>query len=71
MPDVDVTLRHNPDIIKTHIDMMIHHWRGKLRVSDPNSDAQLRAACYVDAYQSMRSTMFGELLPLDDWQRGL
>lgn len=65
----ETTIRYTPEIILAHIDMTIHHWRSRLRDTAPDSLEQVRCACYVDAYQSMRSTLFGELLPLDDWQK--
>jgi hypothetical protein len=50
--------------IKDYLDECIRHWRG-VRDSDCDSlDAQVSMAIYyIDAFQSMRITIFGETLP--------
>ena len=50
------------DAIKEHIDQCIVYWRKK-KINAVNSEDVLVATCYVDAYQSMRTSIFNELLP--------
>lgn len=52
------TIPFTKQAVKAHLDMCIKFWRG--RKLDPNDEF---AECYVDAYQSMRTSLFGELLP--------
>jgi hypothetical protein len=50
-------------IISAYLDACIINWREKKRLATAEED-QLIAACYVDAYQSVRSSLLGETLPL-------
>lgn len=45
--------------VKAYIDRSIRFWRGKKAAGDSFADY------YIDAFQSIRRNIFGELLPLD------
>ena len=45
--------------VKTYLDRCIRRWR---------SDSRECAMYYVDAFQSVRTSLFGELLPQEDGQ---
>ncbi len=50
-----------PDL-RTYLDRAITNWRAKVReTKDPQEN--LIARCYVDAYQSVRASLLGDLLP--------
>ena len=64
--------------IKAYLDCAIRFWRkkkeeankkfdiiGVVDSAEENCDV-LIAGCYVDAFQSVRMSLFGELLPLED-----
>ncbi len=53
-PTVDFT----EDAVKEYLDKCISHWRRNA----PPSDMR---AHYVDAFQSVRVSIFGELLPVE------
>lgn len=55
--------------VKDYIDTCIRLWRRKYRDSIFDEDERLVAACYVDAYQSVRTSLFGETLPITDSER--
>lgn len=63
-------MRLTPEMTLEYLDNNITHWRKALRNAD-GLDASLEATHYVDAYQCVRVTLFGELKPLEKWQRGL
>ena len=48
--------------VKEYLDSCIRFWRKKREVAKAKKDGTLIADCYVDAYQSVRSSLFGELL---------
>jgi hypothetical protein len=51
-----------PNQLKAYLDIAIDKWRVKKETATtPNEE--LIAACYVDAYQSVRVSAFGELKP--------
>lgn len=59
----DMEENMTPAEIKRYLDDAITSWR---KIRDESSDAeQTRAVHYIDAYQSVRMTLFGELLPMD------
>lgn len=47
-------------LAKQYLDNCIRHWRKQKR------DGNKTAKYYIDAYQSCRLSLFGELLPLED-----
>lgn len=55
--------------VKAYLDTCIRHWRKKYRDSIFDEDGRGVAVCYIDAYQSVRMSLFGELLPLNDSER--
>ena len=48
--------------IKDYLDGCIRHWRNKNDVQYFGPDESFMASCYVDAFQSIRVSIFGELL---------
>lgn len=54
------TIPFEKDTVKEYLDKCIRHWRIQTR-KDPDF-----AGYYVDAYQSMRESLFGERLPLEE-----
>ena len=56
------------DMILQYLDNNIYHWRNVLKNSESLATSE-QATHYVDAYQSTRVALFGELKPLEDWQR--
>lgn len=57
------TVPFTQEAVKAHIDGCIVYWRQK-RDQAESSEDRLVAECNVDTYQSMRSSIFGEILPL-------
>ena len=53
---------NNPEDIKEYLDKSIMNWRRSKENAD-NQEDMLVCGCYVDAYQSVRVSLFGELLP--------
>lgn len=53
------------DEIKDYLDDAIRHWRKK-RDNAITDEDKLMAVCYVDAFQSVRVSVFGKLLPLEE-----
>jgi len=49
------------DAVKEYLDKCIKHWRIGKKITSDDED-KLVAACYVDAFQSVRISIFGELL---------
>ncbi len=51
-----------------YLDGCVLHWRGRKVEADGVGDEveSLMAACYVDAFQSVRAAFFGAMLPLGD-----
>jgi len=47
--------------VRAYLDRLIVHWRGR-RENAKDDDKKLMAICYIDAYQSVRISIFGELL---------
>lgn len=49
--------------VKAHLDELIRFWRKRQKEADGEmcADASI-ASCYVDAYQTVRKNLFGELL---------
>ena len=58
MPEVITTINFNEDDIKEYLDRCIRYWRQQKTNSE--------AIYYIDAYQSMRTSIFGELLPIEE-----
>jgi hypothetical protein len=51
--------------IARYLDGCIIFWRAKKRSAETDED-KIIASCYVDAYQSARISLLGELLPLPE-----
>lgn len=50
------------ETIKDFLDEMIKWWRNKKRSCTDDLTYMLICDCYIDAYQSIRSSLFEELL---------
>ena len=65
------TLPFTEEDIKAYLDDAIRNWRErKIKADDPftpfSGDDKLIASCYIDAFQSVRMSLFGDLLPKED-----
>lgn len=49
--------------LRAYLDHSITTWRVRRASSMTDSKEEMMAACYVDAYQSVRVSMLGEQLP--------
>ena len=61
MPQLEIPQPETPQLlegIKNYLDNSIHHWRNQER------NQSTIARYYIDAYQSVRMSIFGELFPL-------
>lgn len=54
------TIPFDEEHIKAYLDRCIVYWRKKLDEGDDKM-----APCYIDAFQSVRMTLYDELLPND------
>ena len=57
---MDKTIPFEEDAVKEYLNKRIRYWRGE-RSKDPDY-----ALYYVDAYQSVRYSLFGERLPIEE-----
>lgn len=48
--------------VRSYLDAAITHWRAR-RDEAMTSDGHHEADCYVDAFQSVRMSLLGEVLP--------
>jgi hypothetical protein len=60
------TIPLDKESILGYLDECITTWRLKRRDAAPGSEDELMAMCYVDAYQSVRASLFDELLPFTE-----
>ena len=60
------TVKFEEDSVRNYLDGCIRYWRGKKKeaILQKNDEEELIAMCYIDAFQSVRSSLFGETLPL-------
>ena len=56
------------DLVRTYLDLNIASWRKRFEDAERNNDVPSKeiAVCYIDAYQSVRVSLFGELLAHPD-----
>lgn len=54
-------IKINNEELKQYLDGSIKYWRVK-RKEAKDQDSLLIATCYIDAFQSVRTSVFGELL---------
>jgi len=57
------TVEFTQEAVKGYLDMCIHTWRRKRQDATSDDDEKQMAIYYVDAFQSVRVSLFGELLP--------
>lgn len=57
------TIEFTPFRVKEYLGKSIDHWRKVMGDSSWKTREKLLARCYVDAYQSVYSSLFGELYP--------
>lgn len=55
-----------PEELKEYLDEAIRSWRRRKNKADSDQDV-LIARCYIDAFQSVRVSVFGSTLPLEEW----
>lgn len=62
------TVKLEKDSVRSYLDGCIRYWRGKKKeaILQKSDEEKLIAMCYIDAFQSVRSSLFGEILPLED-----
>ena len=48
--------------VKDYLDRLIVKWRGVRASATPDTVEQTKATCYVDAYLSVRVSLFGDVL---------
>ena len=48
--------------VKKHLDNVIERWRDIRDDTEKESRERFAATCYIDAYQSVKLVLFGELL---------
>jgi hypothetical protein len=51
------------EAVKKYLDFLIDYWRKQRDDCLDNSGIKLAAYVYIDAYQSVRTSLFGELKP--------
>ena len=51
--------------VRNYLDHAITRWRKRVKDDGNSEEDTLVAMCYVDAFQSVRVSLFGELLPKD------
>ena len=56
------TIPFKKEAIKEYLDSCIKHWRKKKKEAEEESEDFLVAMCYIDAFQSVRMSLFSELL---------
>ncbi|HEC66692.1 MAG TPA: hypothetical protein ENI23_15555 [bacterium] len=56
------TIDFTKEAIREYLDGCIRYWRD-LRDAAESPEQAIQATCYVDAFQSVRTSLFGELLP--------
>jgi len=60
------TIPFEKSTIKEYLDRSIRYWRKKRREDEYDLDTEEKVAdYYIDAFQSVRMTLFGELLSED------
>ena len=57
-----------PDAVKEYLDSAIRTWRRKRDGSIQPEALKIMAGHYIDAFQSVRVSMFGELLEGDGYE---
>ncbi len=55
-------MKMSEEEILIYLDGCIRYWRKK---KEEVTGDEVICACYVDAFQSVRSSLFGEILPLE------
>lgn len=56
------TVPFNKDAVKEYLDDCIRYWRRKGNEAEMATPEKLTAICYIDAFQSVRISLFGKLL---------
>jgi hypothetical protein len=57
------TIKFDTEEVKSYLDGMIRYWR---KERDRGSTPLAMARCYIDAYQSVRVSIFGKTLEKED-----
>ena len=56
------TIEFKEDVVQKYLDTSIGLWRKTLEEVE-NGEDKLKAECYIDAFQSVRTSLFGETKP--------
>lgn len=62
------TVTFNENSIKKYLESMVEFWRDKRNEADLKDDtsAHIMAKCYINAFQSVYSSLFGALVPKNE-----
>ena len=61
----DTSVEFTKEAVTEYLDGCILHWRDRRDTAGTTEDRNM-AACYVDAFQSVRSSLIGEELSVPD-----
>lgn len=56
------TIKFTEESVKNYLDRAIEHWREEGAIYAETEENRTMARHYIDAYQSVRTSLFGELL---------
>ena len=56
------TVPFNKEAVKEYLDDCIRYWRKEGKKAEMETPEKLNAICYIDAFQSVRISLFGKLL---------
>ena len=64
---MDDTIEFTPEAVKEYLVAAVQKWR-QMRGKAPGPDSKefLMAVCYIDAFQSVHTTLFGTLVPREN-----
>ena len=66
MDDNKTAVEFTPEAVTAYLDQAIRFWRKRRDEQvDKTHITAIHATCYVDAYQSVRMSLFGRLLPTE------
>lgn len=59
------TIEFKEEAVKEYLDDLIRFWRRERKLSNPGIPIEM-ITCYIDAYQCVRSELFGSCLPVEE-----
>jgi hypothetical protein len=60
------TVKFTKKEVKNYLDSVIIFWRKQRDDKITRGIDNQQEVCYIDAYQSVRVSLFGEMLPIDE-----